>query len=470
MVKLNVEFFSGEQRGFCKVSKNSTRIQVWVCRRITELMDKLKISGGRQLSGRVQIAGAKNASLPLMAASLLTEQTLTLRNLPRVADISTMAQLLSQFGLNVSNETAFVENANEVGAPTSNIVRLNAKNLRNVRASYDLVRKMRASVLVLGPLLARLGYASVSMPGGCAIGPRPVDLHVSGLKQLGAEISLRDGYIEASAPKGLTGGIVKLPIASVGATENLMMAATLAKGDTVILNAACEPEVLDLAECLIKMGANIGGAGTSRIEISGVASLCGGDHKVVSDRIEAGTYAIAAAITGGELELLDARLDLMQSVAEMLALAGVDLRNTPRGVRATCTTTGIKPLTIETEPYPGFPTDMQAQVMALLTLANGVSFVTEKIFENRFMHVNELARMGANINVEGNKAKVLGVKSLYGAQVMATDLRASVSLLLAGLAAEGETVVNRVYHLDRGYELVVDKLAACGAAVERFSE
>ena len=431
-------------------------------------MDKLRIFGGQALSGRIQIAGAKNASLPLMAASLLTDQNLILRNLPRVADIATMGKLLVELGLEVRNEKRGFKGNDSARPLASSSLVLNAKNLENVTASYDLVRKMRASVLVLGPLLARLGYARVSMPGGCAIGPRPIDLHVAGLKRLGARISLKDGYIEASAPKGLQGAVIELPLVSVGATENLMMAATLARGDTVILNAAREPEVVDLGICLSAMGARLSGVGTSRVEISGVGSLEGAEHTVVPDRIESGTYAIAAAITGGAIDLLGARLELMHSVKESLAIAGVGLTAVKDGVRASRIKTEIQPLDVETHPYPGFPTDMQAQFMALMTLASGVSTIAEKIFENRFMHVNELARMGANISIQGNKATVVGVRQLTGAPVMATDLRASVSLLLAGLAARGETVVNRVYHLDRGYESVVEKLVACGATVERL--
>ncbi len=432
-------------------------------------MDRLRIIGGQILSGAVRISGAKNAALPLMAASLLTDQTLMLRNVPKVADINTMGQLLTELGVDVTNYETGGSGPNNEDC-SSHYLALNGSGLEGVTAPYELVRKMRASVLVLGPLLARLGYACVSMPGGCAIGPRPVDMHVAGLQQLGAKILLKDGYIEASAPRGLRGAIIDLPVASVGATENLMMAASLAEGDTVISNAAREPEVGDLAECLIKMGACISGVGTQRLEISGVSGLRGTDYTVVSDRIESGTYAIVAGITGGTLDLLGARLEFMQSVAESLAQVGVELTNTTDGVRARRVAGEIGPTTIETKPYPGFPTDMQAQLMALMTLAKGVSTVSEKIFENRFMHVNELARMGANITIHGNTATVVGVKSLNGAQVMATDLRASVSLLLAGLAAEGETIINRVYHLDRGYEAIVEKLSACGAIVERLHE
>jgi UDP-N-acetylglucosamine 1-carboxyvinyltransferase len=432
-------------------------------------MDRLRIIGDQILSGSVRISGAKNAALPLMAASLLTDHTLILRNVPKVADIDTMAQLLAELGVNVSDHK--VEDHGSTNVASSSVcVALNGSGLESVTASYELVRKMRASVLVLGPLLARLGYACVSMPGGCAIGPRPVDLHVSGLEQLGAKILLKDGYIEASSPKGLRGANIELPVASVGATENLMMAASLAEGDTIISNAACEPEVRDLAECLVKMGACISGIGTQRLEISGVTGLRGTDYTVVADRIESGTYAIVAGITGGTLDLLGARLEFMQSVAESLSQVGVELTSIADGVRARRVAGEISPITIETKPYPGFPTDMQAQLMALMTLASGVSKIREKIFENRFMHANELARMGANISIKGNTATVVGVKSLNGAQVMATDLRASVSLLLAGLAAEGETIINRVYHLDRGYEAIVEKLSACGAIVERLHE
>tara|TARA_Y100000588_G_scaffold247223_1_gene261630 strand:+ start:3141 stop:4439 length:1299 start_codon:yes stop_codon:yes gene_type:complete len=432
-------------------------------------MDRLRIIGGQTLSGSVRISGAKNAALPLMAASLLTDQTLILRNVPKVADIETMAQLLAELGLDVSDHWENRSGPNMEGS-SSVCLALSGSGLESVTASYELVRKMRASVLVLGPLLARLGYACVSMPGGCAIGPRPVDLHVAGLRQLGATILLKDGYIEASAPKGLRGAVIQLPVASVGATENLMMAASLADGDTIISNAACEPEVGDLAECLVKMGASISGVGTQRLEISGVSTLRGTDYTVVPDRIESGTYAIVAGITGGTLDLLGARIEHMQSVADSLTKVGVELTKITDGVRAARVSREICPVTIETEPYPGFPTDMQAQLMALTTLARGVSTVRERIFENRFMHVNELARLGADISIKGNTATVVGVSALNGAPVMATDLRASVSLLVAGLAAQGETVINRVYHLDRGYESIVEKLVACGAIVERLPE
>ncbi len=432
-------------------------------------MDRLRIQGGKPLNGVIQIGGAKNAALPLMAASLLTDDTLALGNLPHVADIATMTELLVELGVEVgmNGQPSGIGCGN--GGSEGRLLLLSARNLVSRTAPYDLVRKMRASVLVLGPLLARAGYARVSMPGGCAIGPRPVDLHVAGLRQLGAEISLRDGYIEACAPGGLIGTSIILPKVSVGATENLLMAASLADGKTTISNAACEPEVLDLAECLIKMGARIDGAGTKQVRVSGVDRLGSAEHDVLPDRIETATYAVAAAITGGSLELIGTRLDLIQSVAENLRAVGVELSAQNDGVKVHRDGNRLEAVNIETGPYPGFPTDMQAQMMALMTVTEGVSKITENIFENRFMHVTELARMGADISVEGNAAVVRGVPRLHGAPVMATDLRASVSLLLAGLAAEGETVINRLYHLDRGYERVEEKLAGCGALVERVS-
>ena len=432
-------------------------------------MDRLRIQGGRPLNGVIQIGGAKNAALPLMAASLLTDNTLALGNLPHVADIATMIELLVELGVEVSMNGQSTDMSRANRGSEGRLLLLSARNLVSSTAPYDLVRKMRASVLVLGPLLARAGRARVSMPGGCAIGPRPVDLHVAGLRRLGAEISLRDGYIEARAPGGLTGAAIMLPKVSVGATENLMMAACLARGETTITNAACEPEVLDLAHCLIKMGACIEGAGTDSIWVSGVDRLGGAKHKVLPDRIETATYAIAAAITGGTLDLIGTRLDLIRAVADKFRAVGIELTIRENGVRVQHVGNRLEAVNIQTRPYPGFPTDMQAQMMALMTVTEGVSIITENIFENRFMHVTELARMGADISVKGNSAMVRGVSRLRGAPVMATDLRASVSLLLAGLAAEGETVVNRLYHLDRGYERVEEKLAACGAVVERIS-
>ena len=425
--------------------------------RETSGMDRIRIQGGRRLEGVIPISGAKNAALPLMAASLLTDATLTLENLPYLGDISTLANLLVQLGVHV-------EMNGDNGART---LALSARDIRETTAPYDLVRKMRASVLVLGPLVARVGVARVSLPGGCAIGTRPVDLHLKGLQQLGAEIELESGYIEARAPNGLTGGQVVFPFVSVGATENLMMAAALAKGETRLVNAAREPEVSDLAECLIAMGAQIEGVGTDTLTIQGVERLHAATHRVIPDRIETGTYAIAAAITGGDITLAGAERRCLGAMIETLEAAGVEVTDVPKGMRVRVRGERVAGVDVMTEPYPGFPTDLQAQMMALMTVCDGASMITETIFENRFMHVPELMRMGANINLHGGSAMVRGVRRLTGAPVMATDLRASVSLVLAGLAAEGETMVNRVYHLDRGYERVEAKLAACGAAIER---
>ncbi len=422
-------------------------------------MDQIRIRGGRPLKGPIRISGAKNAALPLMTASLLTPETLTLTNLPFLADITTLVQLLMQHGVHVAMHGA--------SDGSGHVMELSSKEVTNTTAPYDLVRKMRASVLVLGPLVARCGEARVSLPGGCAIGTRPVDLHLKGLEALGAEIELAGGYIHARAPKGLSGGHFVFPFVSVGATENLLMAACLARGETQLLNAAREPEVTDLAECLIRMGAEIEGLGSDRITVRGVAKLHGAEHRVVADRIETGTYAMAAAITGGELELVGGRADHLSAVIEVLHEAGVSVEETPRGLRVHRNDGPLRGVDVMTEPYPGFPTDLQAQTMALMSTAEGAAMITESIFENRFMHVPELARMGANVNVHGASAMVRGQKRLTGAEVMATDLRASVSLVLAGLAAEGETVLNRVYHLDRGYEQLEQKLAACGAAISR---
>jgi UDP-N-acetylglucosamine 1-carboxyvinyltransferase len=428
-------------------------------------MDQIVIQGGKTLSGAIDISGAKNAALPLMAASLLTDETLTLTNLPQLADIATMAKLLGQHGvaMNMDGEAA---NGGHLGKAFS----LNGKGVDNPVAPYDLVRRMRASVLVLGPLVARLGEAKVSLPGGCAIGTRPVDLHIKGLEQLGAEIELEGGYVTARAPKGLRGGNVVFPFVSVGATENILMAACLAKGETVMTNAAREPEITDLAQCLIAMGAKIEGVGTDRLVVQGVDRLHSAEHAVVADRIEAGTYAMAAAITGGDLELRGARPDLLEAAFLKLREAGVIVEPTERGVRVRLGPSGLIGTDVMTEPHPGFPTDLQAQMMALMSIAGGAAMITETIFENRFMHVPELSRMGANVTVHGASALIRGVKKLTGAEVMATDLRASVSLVLAGLAASGETTVRRVYHLDRGYERIEEKLAACGAIIERVKE
>jgi UDP-N-acetylglucosamine 1-carboxyvinyltransferase len=427
-------------------------------------MDKIRILGGKPLEGVIPVSGAKNAALPLMAASLLTDETLTLSNLPHLVDISTLANLLGQLGVEIRME------GQAQGGHGGRVLSLTAGEVAATTAPYRLVRQMRASLLVLGPLVARCGRARVSLPGGCAIGNRPVDLHLKGLAQLGAEIDLSEGYIHAAAPAGLKGTHVVFPTVSVGATENLMMAACLAEGETVLTNAAREPEVTDLARCLVAMGADIEGIGTDTLTIRGARPLGGASYAVVPDRIETGTYAIAAAVTGGEVELLGARLDLMESVAEVLEEAGVTVAESDHGVRVMRPHGRLRSVDIRTEPFPGFPTDMQAQIMALMATAEGASMITESIFENRFMHVSELCRMGADIHVHGASAMVRGVPALAGAPVMATDLRASVSLVLAGLAAEGETIVNRVYHLDRGYERLEEKLSACGAEIERVKE
>ena len=425
-------------------------------------MDQIRIRGGKPLKGSIRISGAKNAALPLMTASLLTGEKLVLTNLPFLADITTLVQLLMQHGVHVSMRGA------AAGEGEGHVIELAAKEIASTTAPYDLVRKMRASVLVLGPLVARCGEARVSLPGGCAIGTRPVDLHLKGLEALGAEIELAGGYIHARAPKGLTGGHFVFPFVSVGATENLVMAASIAKGDSTLVNAAREPEVVDLCRCLVAMGAKIEGIGSDTLRIQGVPALHAAEHRVVADRIETGTFAMAAAATGGDVELVGARLDLIDSVAEALERAGVEITETAEGVRVRRANGRLTGVDVMTEPFPGFPTDMQAQMMALMAVADGASMITETIFENRFMHVPELTRMGANINVHHASAMVRGVKKLTGAPVMATDLRASVSLVIAGLAAEGETLISRVYHLDRGYERIERKLSACGADIERI--
>lgn len=419
-------------------------------------MDSILVTGGGVLNGEIPIAGAKNACLTLMPATLLSDEPLTLTNAPRLADIATMTALLRSLGAEVSSLQG------------GQVLALSSHDVNNLKADYDIVRKMRASILVLGPLLARQGHAVVSLPGGCAIGARPVDLHLKGLEALGAVLELKDGYVHADAPGGLKGATFEFPFVSVGATENILMAATLARGTTVLKNAAREPEIVDLAECLIKMGAQIEGHGTSTITIQGVQSLKGATHPVVTDRIELGTYMLAPAITGGTVELLGGRIDLVAAFCEKLDEAGVSVEETQRGLKVSRKNGRLSAVNISTEPFPGFPTDLQAQMMALLCTADGVSVLEENIFENRFMHAPELIRMGANIDVHGGTARVTGVERLRGAPVMATDLRASVSLILAGLAAEGETVVSRVYHLDRGYERVEEKLGACGARIERI--
>ena len=426
-------------------------------------MDRIRIRGGNRLKGEIPVGGAKNAALPLMAAALLTDETLTLGNLPHVADITTMANLLAQLGVEVHlNGQA----AN--GGHDGRVLELTARRIVETRAPYDLVRKMRASVLVLGPLVARYGRAEVSLPGGCAIGTRPIDIHLQGLRQLGAEIELSEGYVQARAPQGLTGGRIVFPKVSVGATENLLMAATLAKGESELINAAREPEIGDLAHCLKRMGAVIEGIGSDRLLVQGVERLHGAAHQTIADRIEAGTYAMATAITDGEVELVGVRLGLMGSVIETLTRAGVEISETNRGLKVRRANGRLVGCDVMTEPFPGFATDLQAQMMATMTTAEGAAMITETIFENRFMHVPELCRMGASINVHGASAMVRGVARLTGAPVMATDLRASVSLVLAGLVAEGDTILNRVYHLDRGYERLTEKLAACGAEIERL--
>lgn len=420
-------------------------------------MDSILVRGGGELNGVIPIAGAKNACLTLMPATLLTEEPLTLTNAPRLSDIATMTQLLQSLGAEVA------------GLQGGKVLAMSSYKIGNHTADYDIVRKMRASILVLGPMLARDGHAIVSLPGGCAIGARPVDLHLKALEAMGAELDLRDGYVHAKAPGGrLKGAVVEFPFVSVGATENALLAATLAKGTTVLKNAAREPEIVDLAQCLRRMGAQIEGEGTSTITIQGVDRLGGATHPVVTDRIELGTYMLAPAICGGEVECLGGRMDLVASFAEKLDEAGVSVTETATGLKVSRKNGRVKAVNVTTEPFPGFPTDLQAQMMALLCTAQGTSVLEEKIFENRFMHAPELIRMGARIDVHGGHATVTGVERLKGAPVMATDLRASVSLILAGLAAEGETVVSRVYHLDRGYEHVEEKLGACGAQIERI--
>ncbi len=416
-------------------------------------MDRIRIRGGRPLNGSIPIGGAKNATLPLMAAGLLSDGPLVLENAPDLADIATMRHLLSQHGLSVVHDKA-ARTLTLSGAAT------------NLEAPYDLVRKMRASVLVMGPLVARFGEARVSLPGGCAIGTRPVDLHIKGLEQMGAVFDLEGGYMHAKAPGGLKGARIIFPQVSVGATENLLMAACLADGTTELVNAAREPEIGDLAMCLMRMGARIEGIGTDRLVVEGVKTLGAATHPIIPDRIEAGTYACAAAITGGSVFLEGARMVDLGAVVRVMREAGVDVAEEHGGLRVT-RLNGLRGADVMTEPFPGFATDMQAQFMALMCVAEGASMITETIFENRFMHVPELTRMGARIKYHGQSAIVRGVPKLSGAPVMATDLRASVSLVLAGLAAQGETIVNRVYHLDRGYESIERKLGAVGAEIER---
>ena len=428
-------------------------------------MDRIRIIGGQRLNGSIPISGAKNATLPLMIASLLTEDTLILDNVPRLADVIQLQRILGNHGVDV-----MIAGKRPGDDPNSGrTLHISAKHIVDTTAPYDLVSKMRASFWVVAPLLARMGEAKVSMPGGCAIGTRPVDLLIMALENLGAEIEIEGGYVIARAKKGLRGGEIVFPKVTVGGTHTALMAAALANGTTVIENAAREPEIGDVADCLNKMGAKITGAGTARIVVEGVARLHGARHAVLPDRIETGTYAMAVAMTGGDVLLQNARPELLQVALDVLAQTGATITPTNEGIRVARNGAGLDPVEVSTAPFPGFPTDLQAQLMALMTLAKGTSRITETIFENRFMHVQELARLGAHIHLDGETATIEGVQRLKGAPVMATDLRASVSLVIAGLAAEGETMVNRVYHLDRGFERVEDKLARCGAAIERIS-
>ncbi|HWX72471.1 MAG TPA: UDP-N-acetylglucosamine 1-carboxyvinyltransferase [Xanthobacteraceae bacterium] len=428
-------------------------------------MDRIRIVGGRPLSGTIPISGAKNATLPLMIASLLTEETLVLDNVPRLADVGLLQRILGNHGVDVmvsgkrSGETA----------DHGQTLHISAAHIVDTTAPYDLVSKMRASFWVIAPLIARMGEARVSMPGGCAIGTRPVDLLIMAIERLGAKIDIEGGYVIAQAPKGLRGGEIVFPKVTVGGTHTAIMAASLANGTTVIENAAREPEIVDVADCLNKMGARISGAGTSRVIIEGVAKLGGARHSVLPDRIETGTYAMAVAMAGGDVLLQNARPELLQAALDVLQGAGATVISNNQGIRIARNGSALAPVEVTTAPFPAFPTDLQAQLMALMTRARGTSHIVETIFENRFMHVQELARLGARIQLDGEKATIEGVERLKGAPVMATDLRASVSLVIAALAAEGETIVNRVYHLDRGFERLEDKLSRCGAAIERLA-
>ncbi|MET0667458.1 MAG: UDP-N-acetylglucosamine 1-carboxyvinyltransferase [Methyloceanibacter sp.] len=430
-------------------------------------MDRIRIVGGERLYGTIPISGAKNAALPLMIASLLTRETLTLKNVPRLADVNLLARILGNHGVDVTIAGKRTGQRHSDGQT----FRLTAEEIVDTTAPYEMVARMRASFWVLAPLIARCGRAKVSLPGGCAIGTRPVDLHLTTLQQLGAEIELEGGYVLARAPRGLTGAKVELSKVSVGATHNALMAAVLARGESLIEGAAREPEVADLASCLMKMGARIEGVGTSALWVQGRETLYGAEHTVLPDRIETGTYAMAAAITGGEVLLEGGRADLLEEALQTLRSTGVEIEERPTGLRVARNGGGLGPVSVETQPFPGFPTDLQAQLIALMCMANGTSQIRETIFENRFMHVQELARLGARIELKGDTALVTGVGAggLRGAQVMATDLRASVSLIIAGLAAQGETMIGRVYHLDRGFERIEEKLSQCGAHIERLS-
>ena len=429
-------------------------------------MDKIAITGGQRLSGQIEISGAKNAALPLMITSLLTADTLTLKNVPDLRDVNQLTKILGNHGTDMSVDGKRANGNKYIGQT----MHLNARDIVDTTAPYEMVSTMRASFWVLGPLLARCHQAKVSLPGGCAIGTRPVDLHLQGLESLGAQIDLEDGYVLAKAPGGLKGGHVQFSKVSVGATINVLMAATLASGETVIENAALEPEIGDVAECLVKMGAKIEGIGTNTLHIQGVESLDGAVHTVLPDRIETGTFMMAVAATGGEVELIGALPSTLTAAIEVLKTAGVSIEDTQNGIKVARQNGALQPIHVETQPHPGFPTDLQAQLMALMTIADGRSVIRETIFENRFMHVQELARLGANITLNGDTAIVEGVTELRGAPVMATDLRASVSLVIAGLVADGTTQINRVYHLDRGFEKIEEKLGKCGAAISRVSE
>ncbi|BBF93686.1 UDP-N-acetylglucosamine 1-carboxyvinyltransferase [Blastochloris tepida] len=428
-------------------------------------MDRIRIRGGHPLNGTIPISGAKNAALPLMIASLLTDDILILDNVPRLADVALLQRILGNLGVDV-----MVPGRRAGGSEESpQTLQLSARAIVDTTAPYDLVSRMRASFWVIGPLLGRMGEARVSLPGGCAIGTRPVDLYIYALERLGAKIDIESGYVVASTKGGLRGAEIEFPKVSVGATHTALMAAVLAQGETVIRNAAREPEIGDVAQCLIKMGAHIEGVGTSTLTIRGVPRLTGARHAVLPDRIETGTYAMAVAMTGGDVLLEGARAELLQAAFEVLGQAGAEIIPANDGVRVRRNGAGILPVEVTTQPFPGFPTDLQAQLMALMTRADGTSVITETIFENRFMHVQELARFGARIQLDGERATIEGVAKLKGAPVMATDLRASVSLVIAGLAAEGETLVHRVYHLDRGFERLEQKLSRCGADIDRIS-
>jgi UDP-N-acetylglucosamine 1-carboxyvinyltransferase len=428
-------------------------------------MDRIRIVGGSKLNGTIAISGAKNAALPLMIAGLLSEETLILDNVPRLADVVNLQRILSNHGVDIMSAGKRPGDREYQGQT----LHISAADIIDTTAPYELVSKMRASFWVIAPLLARMHEARVSLPGGCAIGTRPVDLLIMALEKLGAGITIDGGYVIAKAPDGLKGAAIDFAKVTVSGTHVALMAATLAKGTTVITNAACEPEIQDVADCLNKMGARISGAGTPRIVIEGVAKLHGARHTVLPDRIETGTYAMAVAMAGGDVVLEGARPELLQSALDIIAQAGARVSPTNKGIRVSRNGAGITPVDVTTEPFPGFPTDLQAQLIALMTRAKGTSRITETIFENRFMHVQELVRFGAQIHLDGQTATIDGVDKLKGAPVMATDLRASVSLVIAALAAEGETMVNRVYHLDRGFERLEDKLNACGATVERIS-